>query len=233
MSELVIAIDGPSASGKSTVSRRVAQRLKLIHVDSGSFYRGVTWYFLEQGVKISDAAAVAAALRKIHIDIAVKESAVKFSIDGLEPDAELRSSAVNSHVSQVSALPAVREWVVEQLRKTTSFGGLVMEGRDIGTVVFPRAEFKFYLDAAPEERARRRHLEVLQSGSNVCQAIGMAKGVTTYDEILRSILKRDGIDSSRAMAPLKVAPGAIVIQSTKMSIEEVVEFIVHAVRGKR
>lgn len=218
---LIIAIDGPSASGKSTVSRRAAQRLNLIHVDSGSFYRGVTWYFLSHNVKVADNSAVAAALQNIQMNILVKDSAVKFSIDGLEPDAELRSAAVNSHVSLVAALPAVREWVVEQLRRTALFGGLVMEGRDIGTVVFPDAKFKFYLDAAPEERARRRYLETLNGG-----------GKAAYDDVLRSILKRDGIDSSRADAPLKVAPGAVVIQSTKMSVDEVVNVIVNTVPRK-
>jgi len=221
MSGLVIAIDGPSASGKSTVSQRVAQRLKFIHVDSGSLYRGVTWYFLSHKVKVSDNAAIAAALQKIRMDVLVKASAVKFSIDGVEPDAELRSEAVNNNVSQIAALPAIREWIVGQLRKMTSFGDLVMEGRDIGTAVFPEAEFKFYLDAAPEERARRRYLEILNSGRNVA-----------YDEVLRSILKRDGVDSSRSLAPLKVAPGAIVIQSTKMSVAGVVDMIVNTVQGK-
>jgi len=220
MSELVIAIDGPSASGKSTVSQRVAQRLKFIHVDSGSLYRGVTWYFLSHNVQVADNAAVAAALQNIHMNILVKDSAVKFSIDGFEPDAELRSEAVNGNVSQIAALPAVREWIVGQLRRMTAFGDLVMEGRDIGTAVFPEAGLKFYLDAAPEERARRRYLEMLNGGKKAA-----------YDEVLRSILQRDGIDSSRAMAPLKIAPDAVVIQSTKMTIDEVVDFIVLKIHG--
>lgn len=222
MSGLVIAIDGPSASGKSTVSQRVAQRLNFIHVDSGSFYRGATWYFLSRNVKISDSAAVAATLRQIRMNVFVKNNALKFSIDGIEPDAELRLKSVNENVSLIAALPAVREWIVRQLRKMTSFGNLVMEGRDIGTAVFPEAKFKFYLDAAPGERARRRYLELKNTGARV-----------EYEEILRSILKRDGIDSTRAMAPLKVAHAAVVIQSTKMSIEEVVDLIVSAVQGKK
>ena len=160
------------------------------------------------------------------MDFLVRDNAIKFSIDGVEPDAELRSEAVNNNVSQIAALPAVRGWIVNELRKMPAFGDLVMEGRDIGTAVFPEATFKFYLDAAPEERARRRYLETAGVNKKTChvyQAVGMAKGATTYDDILRSILKRDGIDSSRAMAPLKVAPGAIVIQSTKMTIDEVVD----------
>lgn len=218
MSGLVITIDGPSASGKSTVSQRVAQRLNFIHVDSGSLYRGVTWYFLSHKVQVSDQAAVAAALKQMRMDFLVRASAIKFSIDGVEPDAELRSKAVNSNVSQIAALPAVRGWIVNELRKMPAFGDLVMEGRDIGTAVFPDATFKFYLDAAPEERARRRYLELKNAGVQV-----------EYEEILRSILKRDGIDSSRTIAPLKIAPGAVVIQSTKMSVDEVVDMIVATV----
>ena len=237
MSGLVIAIDGPSASGKSTVSQNVAQRLNFIHVDSGSLYRGITLYFLshrnfnlvgsplvgdrsEDGRaqarplhltrknNTADSAVIAVALKQMRMDFMVRDNAVKFSIDGVEPDAALRSEAVNNTVSQIAALPAVREWVVNKLREMPVFGDLVMEGRDIGTAVFPEAMFKFYLDAAPEERARRRHLEMA----------GLNKGVPAYDDILRSILKRDGIDSSRALAPLKVAPGAVVIQSTTSSI---------------
>ena len=217
MSGLVIAIDGPSASGKSTVSRKVAQRLNFIHVDSGALYRGVTWYFLDHDLNLSavDNSVVAAALKQMQMHFLVRDNAVRFSIDGLEPDTELRSEAVNNNVSQIAALPAVRKWIVKELRKMPAFGDLVMEGRDIGTVVFPEATFKFYLDAAPEERARRRYLET--AGLNTKAA---------YDDILRSILKRDGIDSSRAMAPLKLAPGAVVIQSTKMSVDEVVDLIV-------
>jgi len=215
MSGLVIAIDGPSASGKSTVSQGVAQRLNFIHVDSGSLYRGVTWYFLSRKINAADSAVITAALKQMRVDFLARDNAIKFSIDGVEPDAELRSEAVNNNVSQIAALPAVREWIVNELRKMPAFGDLVMEGRDIGTAVFPEATFKFYLDAAPEERARRRYLETAGVNKN-----------TTYDDILRSILKRDGIDSSRAMAPLKVAPGAVVIQSTKMSVDEVVDLIV-------
>lgn len=241
MSGLVIAIDGPSASGKSTVSQRVAQRLNFIHVDSGSLYRGITWYLLNRKVNVADSAVIAAALPQMRMDFLVKDNAVKFSIDGFEPDAELRSEAVNNNVSQIAALPAVREWIVNGLRKMPVFGDLVMEGRDIGTAVFPDAKFKFYLDAAPEERARRRYLETAGVNKKTChakgvachvyQAVGMAKGLMTYDDILRSILKRDGIDSSRAFDPLKIAPGAIMIQSTKMSADEVVDFIVSKIQS--
>ena len=222
MSELIIAIDGPSASGKSTVSRRVAQRLEFTHVDSGSLYRGVTWEFLRRRVAPEDSRAVAAAvLAEIDIEFFVENSTVKFSIGGVNPGEGIRSQAVSENVSPVAALPAVRQWVVRQLRKLVSFGDLVMEGRDIGTAVFPDAQFKFYLDAAPDERARRRYLELANAGVK-----------TEYEDILRSIRRRDGIDSTRALDPLKIAPGAVVIQSTQMSVEEVVDSIVKTVRTR-
>jgi len=211
---LIIAIDGPSASGKSTVSRRVAQRLGFIHVDSGSLYRGVTWHFIENGVDAGNVEAVADALQKMRLEFFTRENSVRFSIEGRKPDEELRSRPVNEMVSTVAALPAVRAWVVSKLRKMPDLGNLVMEGRDIGTAVFPETKFKFYLDAAPEERARRRHLEMLNAGKKV-----------DYDEILRSILKRDRIDTARASDPLKIAPDAVVIQSTDMTIDEVVDLI--------
>jgi len=212
MSGLVIAIDGPSASGKSTISRMVARRLNFIHVDSGSLYRGVTWFFLNQDVNVNDDARITAALKRIRMDFMVRDNAIVFSMNGIEPDVELRTKEVNDIVSQVSALPVVREWVVDKLGKMTEIGNLVMDGRDIGTAVFPEAAFKFYLNASPAERARRRFLET--------------GGKMNYEKVLHSILKRDGIDASRQMAPLKVAPGAVVIESTKMSIDEVTDTIV-------
>lgn len=215
MSNSVIAIDGPCASGKSSVSRRVAQRLRFVHVDSGALYRGLTWYFLRAGIKPANAAALAAALKKIRMDFFIKDSAVEFSLGRANPGAGLRSSAVNAQVSEFAALPPVRAWIVRQLRRMPAFGSLVMEGRDIGTAVFPEAKFKFYLDATPAERARRRQQELEKAGVK-----------TDYAEVLRSIRKRDGIDSARACDPLKIAPDAVVIQTTSMGIDDVVETIV-------
>ena len=217
-SALVIAIDGPSASGKSTVSRIVARRLNFNHVDSGSLYRGVAWFLLERKTRLDDARAVAAALGKIRMDFMARNNAILFSINGSELESELRSEAVNEIVSPVAALPAVREWVVDRLRRLVAYGSLVMEGRDIGTAVFPDAPFKFYLDASPAERARRRALE---SG-----------GMPAFEAVLRSITKRDKTDSTRARDPLKVAEGALVIQTTQMSAGQVADLIVSAVSRK-
>jgi len=217
-SALIIAIDGPSASGKSSVSRLVARCLNFQQVDSGALYRGVTWFLLNQKINLDDLAAVAAALGKIHMRFRSGSNEIFFAINGIEPGNELRSESVNEKVSLVAAIPAVREWVRDHLRRLVAYGSLVMEGRDIGTVVFPDAKFKFYLDSTPEERARRRALE---SG-----------GMPVYDSVMRSIANRDAADATRACDPLKVAADACVIQTTKMSIEQVAEMIVNTVSRK-
>lgn len=222
MSEYVIAIDGPSASGKSTVSRAVARRLGCVHVDSGSLYRALTWMFAGRKALVTDPEVVSVILREINISFFARDGKVGFSIDGMKPDEELRSMAVNEKVSLVAALPAVREWVVGKLRAMTVFGSIVMEGRDIGTSVFPEAQFKFYLDATPEERAHRRYREMKRNGAQV-----------KYEDVLRSIRNRDSIDSSRSVAPLKTAEDAVVIQTTTLSVDAVVDLIVTRVRGSR
>ena len=153
----VIAIDGPSASGKSTVARQAAHALGFNYVDSGALYRGLTWKCLRENVDIDHPADVVELVRRVELEFFVEEGAVRFTLDGEDPGAQVRSMAVQERVSDVAALPEVRAMVVQHLRDTTRFGSLVMEGRDIGTVVFPDTPFKFYLDANPEERARRRH----------------------------------------------------------------------------
>lgn len=218
----VAAIDGPSASGKSTVARRVAQRLGWLYVDSGALYRAVTWMALRQGVDTQCAERVAELAERLDAVFYVEQGAVRFRIDGQEPRAELRGDDVTHHVSPVSAVPRVRRRVVGWLRGMRSLGDLVMEGRDIGTAVFPDADFKFYLDASPEERARRRHRETAGRVSE--------EGVRRTAEALR---RRDRIDSGRAADPLRVAGDADVIDSTGMAVDEVVELVLLRVGGSR
>ncbi|MBN2492505.1 MAG: (d)CMP kinase [Planctomycetes bacterium] len=216
----MIAVDGPSASGKSTVSRRVAAELGWLYVDSGSFYRGVTWKLLREGVPADDSARILQVLRGLNMALFLHEGAVEFEIDGVRPGADLRAPAVRERVSPVSAIPEVRAFVTARLRETARFGPIVMEGRDIGSVVFPDALFKFYLDASAEERAKRRHGDLLARREQA-----------EVGRVLESLQSRDRRDSTRATAPLKVAPGAQVIDSTALSVEEVVRRIVTAVRG--
>jgi cytidylate kinase len=210
----VIAIDGPAASGKSTVAKRVAKKTNGLYVDSGALYRAITWKALQEGVDTTDFPANEKLAQSIKPEFYVKDNAVCFRIDGKELNAELRTPEINHHVSFIAATPGARDVVVSWLRKMPTLGNLVMEGRDIGTAVFPNATKKFYLDASPEERARRRYAE--QKNSEKKQSV---------TEVDSSLKRRDKIDSSRKKDPLKIADDATIIDSTGKSIEDVVDII--------
>jgi cytidylate kinase len=216
-----IAIDGPSASGKSTVSKGVAAELGFIYVDSGALYRGVTWQAIRKGVDTKDADAVLDSMHDADWEFFVQEGAAIFSVDGDVPVQELREKDVREAVADVAAISEVRKFVVENLQSLENFGSLVMEGRDIGTVVFPDSPYKFYLDADPEERAMRRYRELVEKGED-----------EKAHEVMESLKKRDKIDSTRKADPLVVAPGAQVINSTSMTIAEVIQTIVNQVQGE-
>ena len=212
---LVIAIDGPSASGKSTVSRQVAKALAFIYVDSGSLYRGMTWKAVQSGVDVQDADAVIRMMNGSTWDFFIEERILFFHIDGVDPRDFLRKEAVRERVSDVAAIPEVRSFIVSRLREVQNFGSIVMEGRDIGSVVFPETPWKYYLDADPEERARRRFKELQVSEQEAC-----------VERVKDSLLRRDHKDTTRATAPLQIALGAKVVNTTHMGIEEVVRLIV-------
>jgi CMP/dCMP kinase len=214
----VIAVDGPSASGKSTVARKVAGSLGWLYVDSGSLYRAMAWKALRDGVDSKDTGAVEQMVRGVKMDFFTADGAVVYRIDGVNPGDAIRTQAVNDVVSHVAAVPLVREYVVRWLRGMAQIGDLVMEGRDIGTAVFPGAEWKFYLNASAEERARRRHVEMEQKG------IG-----EDFDAVQKSLKKRDSIDSTRKADPLRVAEGAQIIDSTGMAADQVAAFILSKV----
>ncbi len=215
-----IAIDGPSASGKSSVSKGVAAELGFTYVDSGALYRGVTWQAIRKGIDTTDADAVLNMMHDAEWDFFVQEGASIFSIDGDVPVQELREKAVRESVANVASIPEVRKFVVESLQSLANFGSLVMEGRDIGMVVFPDSPYKFYLDADPEERAKRRYRELVDAGES-----------EKAEEVMESLKKRDKIDSTRKADPLVVPLGAQVIDSTSMTLEEVVQTVVDAVKG--
>lgn len=208
MSNTVIAIDGPSASGKSTVARAVARALNYRYVDSGALYRTVTWYALRQGCSINDPVAVAEWVRRVRFNFSVAdEGVVRVGVDGrLPPLDALRSDDVVEAVSDVAAVPAVRGVVNDALRDMRRLGSLVVEGRDIGTVVFPETSLKFFVDADPEERARRRSVE---TGGDVAR-------------VGASLRRRDQKDSSREAAPLRRAPDAVHVDTTRMAVAQVV-----------
>ncbi len=205
----VIAIDGPAASGKSSVARELADRLRWGFVNTGAMYRAVTWHLLRKGVDLHDEKAVLAVVETMNFECEIEDRRSVIRIDGEQPDAELTSLDVTGNVSTVASIPQVRELLVAKQRTLIELGHLVMEGRDIGTSVFPWTPYKFYVDAAPEIRAQRRRRQ----------------GLT--DEVAH----RDLLDSSRKASPLSIAPGASVIDSSEMSVAEVVDEIIRRVAG--
>ena len=214
MPNKVIAIDGPSASGKSTVAKKVAAGLGYQYVDSGALYRGIAWKAAEVGCDPAKPGEIVAALDRMDVKFFVEAGAVRYRIDGYEPRAEIRTERVSGLVSLAAAIPEVRARVTQWLRDMAGLGNLVMEGRDIGTVVFPGAQAKFYLDASPEERARRRHAELMPAGETA-----------DVNRVMDSLKSRDQRDSGRKTAPLKLADDAQVVDTTGLSIDQVVEVI--------
>jgi cytidylate kinase len=206
----VIAIDGPAASGKSSVARALAKRLRYSYVNSGAMYRAVTWRALQRGIAVQDPDAVGAMAEEARIACELIDNESRISIDNFDPSPQLHSDEVNRAVSLVSRVPRVREMINLQMRRCVASRDVVIEGRDIGSVVFPGTPFKFFLDASPEVRTRRRN----------------AQG--QRDEIAM----RDQADSSRRMAPLVIAPDAERIDTSDLTIPEVVEEILKRLRAK-
>ncbi len=221
----VIAIDGPAASGKSTVGKLVARKLGFLLFDTGALYRAVTLAALTRGIPVDDEERIEDLARSIHIDLipATQNDGRPYTVlvDGQDVTWGIRSEAVDAHVSTVSAYPGVRQALKKQQRRIAQKGGVVMVGRDIGTVVFPEAPLKVYLDASPQERARRR-----------CEELQARGEVADYEAILAGVRHRDEIDSTRATAPLKIAPDAQVIHTDHLTIEQVVDAIVRLARER-
>ncbi|OHE80489.1 MAG: cytidylate kinase [Verrucomicrobia bacterium GWF2_62_7] len=190
---VVIAIDGTSGSGKSTIAKALARHYGFVHVDTGAMYRAVTWHCLQHGADCNDAAAVVRAMREMKSDFRLCDGRIVMFINGADPGESLRSEAVTQNVSLVARIPEVRAWLVAQQRALLRFGSLVMEGRDIGSVVFPDTPFKFYVDADPAVRAARRASD------------GYADQVT----------QRDQLDTTRKVSPLVVSPGACLVDTGK------------------
>jgi len=214
----VIAIDGPAGSGKSTTARLLAKKLGISYIDSGALYRAITLQCINERVDIKNPEEVARLLNQIDVKLEAGESGNVVFLNGRDVTAEIRSPQVTSQVSAVSALPAVREKVTLMLRQISENRSIVLEGRDIGTVVFPNADLKIYMEASIEERARRRHRELNDSGV-----------VSNLENIKSDINRRDQHDSQRLISPLSKAPDAIVLNNTAMSIEKAVEFIVEKI----
>ncbi|HSV63263.1 MAG TPA: (d)CMP kinase [Chthoniobacterales bacterium] len=206
----VVAIDGPAASGKSSVARALAKQIGFDYVNSGAMYRAVTWHILNRGVPPGDAAAIVQLLENTRIDCTLDRDGSHILIDGVDPSAHLCDDQVNDNVSLVSSVPRLREILVEKMRGYAVDKDIVMEGRDIGSVVFPDTPYKFYIDASPDVRLRRRQAQGLRD----------------------QIAARDRADSSRRASPLIIAEDAHVIDSSNLTIEGVVGEVIGRLKMK-
>lgn len=213
-SPIIIAIDGFSSSGKSTMARRLAATVGYRYLDTGAMYRAVTLYALDHGLFLPDStpdtSAIIAALPSIHIDFAVQPDGTQHTLlNGKDVEAEIRRLRVSEAVSPVAAIAEVRHAMVAKQQELGRDKGIVVDGRDIGTVVFPDAELKIYVDASAETRARRRFKEMVEKGAAV-----------NYEEVLANVVHRDHIDSTRAESPLRRADDAIALDNSEMTLEE-------------
>ena len=219
---MIIAIDGPSGAGKSTLAKRLAKELNFIYLDTGAMYRALALKVLREGVDLADDARLAELIRGTEIDLAEKEGWLVVLLDGRDVASEIRTPEVSQMASKVSALRIVRERMLELQRAMGRRGSVVAEGRDIGTVIFPQAEVKIFLDASVRERARRRCDEIKAAG----RAVDLA-------ETLREIEERDRRDSEREIAPLRKADDALMIDSSSVNAEAVAARVLAEIQKKR
>jgi cytidylate kinase len=221
MSKLIIAIDGPVGSGKSTVARRVAELLGYAHLDSGAMYRGVAWKALRDGVPLDSPEQLAALAEAARIDLVPRGGNLRVILDGEDITDLIRTPEVSRAASVVAVIPGVRHPMVAEQRRAGEQGGVVMEGRDIGSVVFPHADLKIFLDASPEVRAERRQRELHEKG----EALELEK-------VLADVLERDRRDREREMSPLVRAADAVIVDNTAMDAEETARVIVLCAQEK-
>lgn len=214
-----IAIDGPAGAGKSTLSRRLAKELGFIYVDTGALYRAIGLYMLEKGIRPDDAEKVCPVLGEIDLRIKFENMEQQVVLNGKNVSALIRTPEVSMAASNVSAIPRVREFLLNLQKDMAAKNNVVMDGRDIGTVILPNAEVKIFLTASAEERARRRYQEMLDKGEKA-----------DYDDVLDKIIKRDKADSEREIAPLKQADDATLLDTTKLNLDEALEALIGCVK---
>lgn len=212
-----IAIDGPASSGKSTIARELSDRLKITYLDTGAMYRAVTWQLLAEGVPLTSTPVLKQALENLSLTLESTAKGQRIAVNGLDVTDKIRQQAVTEKVSQVASLKEVRTYLVHlQQAFARKDQGIVMDGRDIGTVVMPHADLKIYLSASAKERARRRYEEDLEKG----------RQPSSYEEVLAALKARDHFDQTRKESPLKQAEDAFLIDSTGLTIPEVVQDII-------
>jgi len=223
MGAAVVAIDGPAGAGKSTVAKRLAVRLGFSYLDTGAMYRSITLKAMRQGVALDNEDALAHMAKNTRLDLRGNpQSGLKVFLDGEDVSEEIRTPEVTNQTFYIARAPKVRAVMVELQRAIGSGTDVVIEGRDIGTVVFPKARFKFYLDASVEERAQRRFKEFRDKGKEI-----------SLEQVIDDVRKRDETDFNRSVGPLRKAEDAVVIDSTRMSIDEVVETMARHVEKQK
>lgn len=220
-SHMRVALDGPSGAGKSTIAKEVAKRTGLIYVDTGALYRTVGLYAAEHGISADDKEGIISCLPHIDIKLAYEDGAQKVYLNGSSVGSKIRTEEASYYSSAVSKIPEVRAFLLGIQKKLADEGGVIMDGRDIGTVIIPNAELKVFMTASTEERARRRHKEQIEKGINV-----------SYEEVLDAIIKRDKQDSEREAAPLKPADDAVMFVNDGYGIEGSAEYIIKLMEEK-
>lgn len=210
MNNVVVAIDGPAGSGKSTIAKIIAKKFNFTYIDTGAMYRMITLYLLENNIDFNDLKEVEKVLNTVNLDM----QGDKFYLNNVDVTTKIREKNINENVSKVASIKIVRSNLVDLQRKISNNKNVVLDGRDVGTVIFPNAQVKIFLIASPEERARRRYNEFVEKKTEI-----------TYDEVLKSIKERDRIDSTRDESPFVKAEDAIELDSTNLTIDDVVNFI--------
>ena len=218
---LVVAIDGPAGSGKGTVTKMVAEKLELINIDTGAIYRCVTLYMIRKKIELTDIEKIKEMLKSINIELRIVNKDNIVFLEGEDVTKKIREKDVTELVSSVARIVEIREYITNLSRKIAEGKNVIMEGRDIGTIVFPNADVKIYLDATPEERANRRLKQSIEKGIDI-----------TYKEILANIMFRDKNDSTSSVGTLKQADDAIYLDSTNLTIEEVVDKVIEIIKEK-
>ena len=220
MKTIRVAIDGPAGAGKSTVARKVAEMFQMEYIDTGAMYRAVTWGIIQNNIPMDDESRLQSFLQSLQLTVETDPNGrQQVWLNGQEISEQIRSSQVTGLVSVVAARPPVRERLVELQREIARRKSVIMDGRDIGTVVFPDADVKFFITASLAVRARRRYLELLEKGQQV-----------DLETVMQDLERRDALDSSRAHSPLQPAPDAIIVDTSDMDLAEVVERVSEAIR---